>query len=404
MKKNSYLYSLFTLVVFFLFCTFYHLDAISPTLKSNLINCSEGNQKAESTTSTREDVIRFYHSRSAHLIDTDDELLSEEETTWLTEFETLDEDNSSNIHDAKYKLRVGDSLYISVYGENDSLRKIQIEPDGKLSYLFAHGIVAVNLTVDQLRKQLETVISDYIKEPLVLVTPELFVPEYYAILGEVRAPGLKPIKGNATLLKAFAEAEGFTTRIYHDQTVHLVDFDRCFLARKGDCLLDVDFKKLVEGDFTQDISLEAGDYIYVAGNERQRIFVLGEVALPGVYDFFGKMSLVEALSLAGGTARDASTRVVVVRGAIQNPTRYLIDIRRILTGKACDFELRPSDIVYFPSRKFTNLRLLTKSAIRNFVGQIASQAGTSAFISTTPDASGLDAPTTDLDYGLLDHY
>lgn len=297
-----------------------------------------------------------------------------------------------------YLLRVGDTLALAVYGEQDTYQNVTIDPSGKLSYLFIHDFKAVDLTVREVREQLQKKLENYFKYPLLLLTPQNYVPQLYTVFGEVNLPGVKQLQGNTTLIKAFAESGGFATRVYRDQTMYLVDFDRCFLARNGECYLNIDFEALLNGDFSQNVKLENDDFIYIAGNSSQKVFILGEVRAPGSYEFFGEMSLIEAIAYAGGLDADASSRVSVVRGAISHPTQYLIDINLMRRGKVCDFPLRPSDIIYVPPRKFTNLRLFTQAAIRGFVGNIASQAGNNAFIQTTPAAAGETATGSTLDF------
>jgi polysaccharide biosynthesis/export protein len=308
----------------------------------------------------------------------------------------IDDDITDPIH---YRLRVGDILILAIYGELDTFESVAIDPSGNISYLFAHDIKAYGKTIAELREELKSHLEKYYKYPIVLITPEQFVPQYYTILGEVNSPGIKQIRGNSSLIKAFAESGGFSTRIYRDQTMFTVDFDRCFLSRKGECLLKIDFEELMNGDFSQNVKLESEDFIYIASNDKQRVFVLGEVVRPGTYDYFGSMSLVEALALSGGLRADASSRVSVIRGALTHPTQYLIDVNLIMRGRARDFALKPSDIVYFPPRRFTNLRLFAQAAIRGFVGNATSQAGNSAFIQTTPAAAGERATGSTLDFG-----
>jgi polysaccharide export outer membrane protein len=45
----------------------------------------------------------------------------------------------------------------------------------------------------------------------------------------------------------------------------------------------------------------------------QRIFVMGEVRAPGTYQLTGDMTIIEALSRAGGTTNDAAEEILVVR-------------------------------------------------------------------------------------------
>jgi polysaccharide export outer membrane protein len=64
-----------------------------------------------------------------------------------------------------------------------------------------------------------------------------------------------------------------------------------------------------------------------------------------------KMSLLEALSLAGGVNRTASPQNARVLRAKNGSEREEIpvDLKKILEGKASDFDLRAQDILFVPS-------------------------------------------------------
>ena len=296
-----------------------------------------------------------------------------------------------------YRLRIGDVLQISLYGDPETIRRVPVGPDGNISYLFVHSLDAWGKTVAQLRRDLEAELSSYYRDPIILMTPLEFIGDFYTILGEIRGPGLKAIEGEMTLLSAIAEAGGFRTRIFRDQTVDLIDLERSFVARDGECV-DVDFKKLIDGDLTEDIGLRSGDYIYIAPHLRQEVHVLGEVGSVDTYEFFGTITLAEVIAEAGGVTGRASSRVAVIRGSLTNPTQYLIDFNRIVKGCADDFPLESGDIVYVAPRHFTTLREIVQAGVRDFVGTVASAAGTRAYIDINPRAAGVTAPQTSINF------
>lgn len=94
----------------------------------------------------------------------------------------------------------------------------------------------------------------------------------------------------------------------------------------------------------------------------QRVFVVGEVREPGAIPLRGKLTLVEALALAGSAGAEAATEIVVVRRAPQAPVVgpnfpgsaaggevVRIDFARLHSGDASqNLELFNGDTVFVP--------------------------------------------------------
>jgi polysaccharide export outer membrane protein len=81
-----------------------------------------------------------------------------------------------------------------------------------------------------------------------------------------------------------------------------------------------------------------------------RFYVLGEVAHPGAYPVRGRITVVQALALAGGPTEFANDRKVVVirNGNDGKQTRYKVDARDVLAGNAPALALVPGDTVFVP--------------------------------------------------------
>ncbi|MFA6916295.1 MAG: polysaccharide biosynthesis/export family protein [Parachlamydiales bacterium] len=299
-------------------------------------------------------------------------------------------DSADRETSGEYRLRIGDTLVVSIYGEPNSTRTVNIDPTGCMSFLFVNALQVKGLTIGEARLALQRKLKKYYKTPLVSITLTDYAGYYYSILGEVRQPGRYRIKGHSTILTAVAQSAGFKTQEYRFETYDQADLKRSFLARNND-YYPVDFERLIKrGDTSQDVDLENGDYIYIAPSYLDRVFVLGEVRRPVFIQYLHTISLAEALAEAGGLNFRASSRVAILRGSLCSPTQYLIDINRILKGYACDFTLEPGDIIYVPPFRFNTMKEIVKSAIRTFVGTVASVAGTRAFIAITPAADDAD--------------
>lgn len=298
-----------------------------------------------------------------------------------------------------YRLRMGDRLTMSVYGEPATKRLVVVDFTGSISYLLVSSLPAEGRTIDEVRHAIEEQLKAYYKDPILIITATDVIPDFYTIIGEARKPGKKRLVGHTTLLSALSAGGGFNNRVFRNMTIDTVDLDHSFLSRRGE-ILPIDFSRLVyEGDASQDVTLENGDYIYLASAYMDKIYVVGEVLGAATIELLDTMSLSEAIATAGGMTLRASSRVAVIRGSLGCPEYFLIDINRILKGCACDFPLCPGDIVYVPPRKFQALREIVQGGIRAFVGTLAAIAGTSAFVSITPNATNVITPVPIINTG-----
>jgi len=89
---------------------------------------------------------------------------------------------------------------------------------------------------------------------------------------------------------------------------------------------------------------------------QKKVTIIGEVKEPGSYPFpaNGGLNLVEAISMAGGFTRYASTRGVRVIRASRISRKNVItpDVNAILNGKKKDLELEPGDMIIVPESFF----------------------------------------------------
>jgi protein involved in polysaccharide export with SLBB domain len=282
-----------------------------------------------------------------------------------------------------YRLFIGDRLMVSIYGEGNTQREVIVDGAGQITYPIVGTMFVVGKTIDEVRREMNERIRKIYRYTFVTITPVQFGGQSYTVLGAVSQPGRKLLLGSETVLSALCRAGGFPTGTYRTQTVDLSDLDHAFLTRKGE-YLPVDFQKLVvEGDLSQDVPLEPGDYIYVPTTLEKEIFVLGEVFIPSALGYITRLSLIDSIAMAGGLTQNASSRALVVRGSLKEPYTFYIDINLILKGCERDFALRPGDIVYVPPRQYTILRDLAQYAVRVFVGTFASDAGSNAWAEIT---------------------
>ncbi len=90
-----------------------------------------------------------------------------------------------------------------------------------------------------------------------------------------------------------------------------------------------------------------------------RVYVDGEVKRPGVVVYLRRMSILEAVSEAGGMKETAGTRqVLVIRPSVPgtSPTILEVDYDKALLGDAREMvDLHPSDIVFVPRSRISKV-------------------------------------------------
>jgi polysaccharide export outer membrane protein len=106
---------------------------------------------------------------------------------------------------------------------------------------------------------------------------------------------------------------------------------------------------LKEGKFL----LEPQVSIFLEASNSKRVSVIGAVARPGTFPIVPGMTVVHAVSNAGGFTALASKDDTVVTRRVQGKLeRYRIAVSDVTRGNADDFSLRAGDIVFVPERLF----------------------------------------------------
>ena len=80
-----------------------------------------------------------------------------------------------------------------------------------------------------------------------------------------------------------------------------------------------------------------------------KVFVFGEVQKPGTFQFEDRMTIVQALTLAGGFTKQAAKNSVIVTRLIDgSEAKIKVPVESIGEGREKNFPLQPGDIVYVP--------------------------------------------------------
>jgi protein involved in polysaccharide export with SLBB domain/uncharacterized protein involved in exopolysaccharide biosynthesis len=266
-------------------------------------------------------------------------------------------------------LGAGDTINVTLFGHPETARtELPIGPDGKINFLEAQDISAAGLTIDELRDALDKELSKYYRNARTMISPAILRSKQYFILGKVVDKGAFTLDRPLTIVEAIARARGLETGLFEQNTVELADLPRSFLVRHGE-RMKVDFERLFQkGDLSQNVQLEPNDYLYFPSSNTNEVYVLGSVQSPGIQGFTPDATVVSMVTTRGGFMPKAYVdHVLVVRGSLTHPQTFVVNVGKILKGRAPDFRLEPKDIVFISDKPWARAEELLDIAVRTFV-------------------------------------
>ncbi|MBU6207227.1 MAG: polysaccharide export protein [Alphaproteobacteria bacterium] len=173
----------------------------------------------------------------------------------------------STTSESPYYIGPFDKLQISVFGI-DELNKVEVQTDasGRISFPLAGVVEAAGRTPAELETLLtERLRANYVRNPQVTVNLKETVSQVVTVEGQVTKPGLYPVVGKMTLLRAVATAQGTTEFAKLEDVV-------IFRTVKGqDYGALYNMKAIQEGKYS-DPEVYANDVVVVGDSNARRVF------------------------------------------------------------------------------------------------------------------------------------
>ena len=165
-----------------------------------------------------------------------------------------------------YRIGPQDLLELQVFGVEALNRTVRVNSRGYISLPLIGLIKAAGLTSEQLEEGLSAKLAkDYLQNPQVSVFIKEFISQRVTVEGEVKKPGVYPLKGRLTLLQVLATAEGLTT--IATPVVKVFRIDQVTGQRQT---LEFDLEKIRIGE-TQDPPVQNDDIVQVGKSQGRAI-------------------------------------------------------------------------------------------------------------------------------------
>jgi polysaccharide export outer membrane protein len=234
-----------------------------------------------------------------------------------------------------YVIGPRDVLNIIVYEQADLAGKYTVEADGTFTFWQIGRVKAAGLTLRAFEAELTArLAAGYFRTPHVSVTVDQYRSQFVNVLGEVRNPGTYPLTGDMSLMELIARAGSvLPTASGEILIVHRVKVTQWETDdSQAPEIHRVNLSNLHAGQLGHVLLLD-GDSVIVPRAET--LYVFGEVKTPGAYPVQPGMTVLQALSLAGGLTVNASqNRIYRVR--VDNGKMTNIKIKVTDTVKAGD--------------------------------------------------------------------
>lgn len=119
---------------------------------------------------------------------------------------------SAKATDSNYIIGPGDSLEVFVWRNPELSVTVPVRPDGKISTPLVEDMVAVGKTAPQLARDMETVLSEYVRTPKVniIVTNAASAFSLVKVVGQVTHPSALPYREGMRVLDAILAVGGLT--------------------------------------------------------------------------------------------------------------------------------------------------------------------------------------------------
>lgn len=267
-----------------------------------------------------------------------------------------------------YTIGVRDVLEVQLFNQPELSGQYAVETDGAFSFPLIGRVEAAGLTVEQLEATLRARLLDgYFRNPRITVAVAEYRSQQVFVMGEVNSPGAYPLAAETSLIEVLALAGSVTSQ--SSGVVVIVrrgggtSRDRATrngvgengdddgvggqdagepTSLEGPNTIRVNLRDLESGDLSGNVMLRDGDTVFVP--RAALVYVLGEVREPGSFPIQEGLTVLQALSLAGGATEFAAlNRIRIVR---------FVDGEKLELRAKLDDLVQPDDTIRVPVKFF----------------------------------------------------
>ncbi len=203
-----------------------------------------------------------------------------------------------------YKISLKDTLTVILSGSKDALFDLDVKLDGSILFPELGSIYVVNETLGDIKDKLARLIEQsYIGVQIDISIKELAAKKI-TIVGAVKTPGTYLVNPFSTISSALGYSGGIS-EIGTLRNIRLI-------RTSGESYIFDLYKLLIDGDRSDDITIEAGDVI-VVGPANQFVKLSGEIRRPAIYEIAKDEVLDDLINFGLGFTNIANKSNIIIQ-------------------------------------------------------------------------------------------
>ena len=267
---------------------------------------------------------------------------------------------------SEFKLEIDNTVAVKFVHMPELNETQSIQPDGKISLPYVGQVEIAGLTVEQANERIHQAYDGVLRNPEVY----LVVTEYRNRIKELKTDLHTASRGLSRLVTV--RPDGY-----------------CTFPIAGDLFVSgktvPEVKKALDDTYGQFLPGLHVD-LFLEQHSGSKVYVMGSVRQGGAFDIAKPMTIMEAVSLAGGLDNDAEPEeVMVFRRKDRTVYARRIDLAQTLNGASAGaaFYLKPDDILYVPRS-----RISEAAQVMQEIGQVLMFRGWGVSLDTRVDDWG----------------
>jgi len=255
-----------------------------------------------------------------------------------------------------YRIGPEDLLEITVFEDEKLNKTVRVSTQGNVTLPLLGILKVKGLTGTELEKEIRDLLAEkYFRDPHV----SIFIKEYrnqrISLMGAVAKAGVYDFSGQKTVLDLLSMAGGLRDDagallfILRPQNPELPGKGRVSDDQKPQTFVVSLEDLLLKGDPNMNLPLVHGDVVNVpvAG----KVFVGGEVRSPGGFSLTKRLTVSQAVALAGGVttlANGSESKIFRYMGKDNQKEMIPINVYAIQKGEIEDPSVKENDIIFVP--------------------------------------------------------
>jgi polysaccharide biosynthesis/export protein len=258
-----------------------------------------------------------------------------------------------------YQVGPEDLLEVTFFGQDDLTGDVRVNGQGKISMDMVGEVQVAGLSPREVEEKLANLYKEgrFFTNPQIKVLVKEYRYQRVVVSGAVEKPGAYEIIGPRTLLEILGQAGGLNEKA--GNVIHVIRSRRVSEGSKalkvaakepaspGAETIVIDMRRLLmDGAMELNLPIKNGDVIFAPF--AQNAYVLGAVKTPGKVPVTGKLTVAQAISMAGGLDSTlASNNITLVRFD-DNGQRIDIkyNLKQVIQGEGSEALVKQDDIIF----------------------------------------------------------